>query len=70
MPEIKPAKEEILARIRASNPSANDDMRLIQEWMGIPRPFRKKGSLEPEDRLQMLEDRIRDYSGGVHRASS
>lgn len=70
MPEIKPAKEEILARIRTSNPSANDDMRLIQEWMGIPRPFRKKGSLELEDRLQMLEDRIRDYGGGVHHAAS
>jgi L-lactate dehydrogenase complex protein LldG len=70
MPEAKSAKEEILERIRSSNPAENDDMRLIQEWMGIRRSFRRKGSLEPEDRLEMLEDRIRDYGGGIHHASS
>jgi L-lactate dehydrogenase complex protein LldG len=70
MPEARPAKEEILERIRSSNPRENDDMRLIQEWMGIRRSFRKKGSLEPEDRLAMLEDRIGDYGGGVHHATS
>ena len=70
MPEAKSAKEEILERIRSSNPLESDDMRLIQEWMGIRRSYRKKGSLEPEDRLAMLEERIRDYGGGVHHASS
>ncbi len=70
MPEAKPAREEMLARIRSANPPENDEMRLIQEWMGIPRPFRKKGSLEPEDRLELFEDRLRDYGGGIHHASS
>ena len=70
MPEAKLAREVILARIRSSNPPENDEMRLIQEWMGIPRPFRKKGSLAAEDRLDLFEDRLRDYGGGIHHASS
>ena len=70
MPEAKLAREVILARIRSSNPPENDEMRLIHEWMGIPRPFRKKGSLAAEDRLDLFEDRLRDYGGGIHHASS
>ncbi len=69
MPDANSAREEILARIRSSNPPAEDDTRLIQEWMGIRRPFRRRGTLDPEDRLQMFEDRLRDYDAGVHHAS-
>jgi L-lactate dehydrogenase complex protein LldG len=70
MPEDNSAREEILARIRSSNPPDNDDTRLIQEWMAIRRPFRRKGKLDPEDRLQLFEDRLNDYGAGVHHAIS
>ncbi len=70
MPEANSAREEILAHIRSSNPPDNDDTRLIQEWMAIRRPFRRKGQLDPEDRLQLFEDRLNDYGAGVHHAIS
>ena len=69
MAEDGSARDEILARIRKSTPDDTDDMRLIQEWMGIRRPYHKRGGLDPEDRLQMLEDRLQDYGAGVYHSS-
>ena len=69
MAESGSARDEILARIRKSTPDDTDDMRLIQEWMGIRRAFHRRGSLDPEDRLQMFEDRLQDYGAGVLHSS-
>lgn len=69
MAEGNSARDEILARIRRSTPDNIDDTRLIQEWMGIRRAFHRRGALDPEDRLQMFEDRLQDYGAGVFHSS-
>jgi len=69
MAESGSAREEILARIRNSTPDDIDDTRLIQEWMGIRRAFHRCGSLDPEDRLHMFEDRLQDYGAGIFHSS-
>jgi L-lactate dehydrogenase complex protein LldG len=55
---MKSAKEEVLGRIRsalvgAAKANVPDDT--------IDRSYRQHGSLSPEDRLLLFEDRLRDY---------
>jgi L-lactate dehydrogenase complex protein LldG len=60
------AKSAILSRIRAANganaaqSSARDSLR-AQEWSQIPREFRRKGTLPPQERIALLQAILKHY---------
>ena len=65
------AKEEILARVEAAigggAPEAADRLR---DYDSLPRPYRHTGSLDTAARLDLFEDRLRDYNAVVHRCAA
>jgi L-lactate dehydrogenase complex protein LldG len=61
------AREAILSSIRSAiGPQVADP---AAEWAGISRDYRRGGMMSLEQRLELLEDRLRDYDAGVYRAS-
>lgn len=69
MPETKGAREEILAKLRASIVPAKTDADRKLELASIPRTFRTKGALSSEHRIDLFEERLRDYGAGVYHTS-
>jgi L-lactate utilization protein LutC len=63
------SREAILARIRSSVASdrAAD---ASAERAALPRNYRRAGTLDPEARLHMLIDRLRDYDANVVQSSA
>ncbi len=61
------AREEILGRIRKAVGAPEG---AAAEWDGISREYRRGGVMSQEERLELLEDRLRDYDAGVYRASA
>jgi L-lactate dehydrogenase complex protein LldG len=61
------ARDEILARIQRSFPavprSSSDD------HAAIPRDYIQTGSLDPEARIELFEERLRDYGTEVYRCA-
>ncbi len=55
------SRPAILARIRAANATRATDRR--SDWKSIPRNYRTQGTLSPEDRLALFDERIRHYNG-------
>lgn len=58
------AREEILGRIRSA--VGPPDSSALDDWSSISREYRRAGELDPEGRLKLLEDRLRDYDAGVY----
>jgi L-lactate dehydrogenase complex protein LldG len=60
------AKSALLSRIRQANgvdaakSAARDSLR-AQEWSQIPREFRRKGSLPPQERITLLQAILKHY---------
>jgi L-lactate dehydrogenase complex protein LldG len=60
------SKSAILSRIRAANgadaaqSSARDSLR-VQEWSQIPREFRRKGTLPPQQGIELLQAILKHY---------
>lgn len=64
------AREAILARVRAALPDqASCETVRATEYADIPREYRRQGHLDPHARLDLFEERLREYDGGVHRIS-
>jgi L-lactate dehydrogenase complex protein LldG len=59
------AREAVLARIRAAlgGRLAEEDVRA--EYAAIPRAYLRAGQLDPEARLRLFADRLRDYDAQV-----
>ena len=55
------SRAAILARIRAANATRTFDRQ--SDWNSIPRNYRTQGTLSPEDRLALFDERIRHYNG-------
>lgn len=63
------SREAILARIRSSvGPDRPADA--SAERAALPRNYRRAGTLDPEARLHMLIERLRDYDANVVHASA
>jgi len=61
------ARDEILARIqRTFAPAARSS---AEDHAAIPRDYIQSGSLDPEARLDVFEDRLRDYGAEVYRCA-
>ena len=61
---MREAREDILARIRSSiGPDRPSDA--SAERAALPRSYRRSGSLDPEERIDLLIDRLRDYDSNV-----
>ncbi|HLJ79420.1 MAG TPA: LUD domain-containing protein [Acidobacteriaceae bacterium] len=63
------SREAILARIRSAV-SAERRGNLVAERAAIPRDYRRAGPLDPEARLHLLIDRLRDYDANVVETSA
>ncbi|HTZ72915.1 MAG TPA: LUD domain-containing protein [Candidatus Aquilonibacter sp.] len=59
------ARDEILARIQRSFPPTARNS--AEDHASIPRDYVQSGSLDPESRLDLFEDRLRDYGTEVYR---
>jgi len=66
------AREEVLRRIRAAigASAAADGAEVRSEWQALPRDYKRTGSLETEAKLELLEDRLRDYDAVVVRVKA
>jgi L-lactate dehydrogenase complex protein LldG len=66
------AREEVLRRIRAAigEGSLADAAEIRGEWQALPRDYKRTGLLQPEAKLELLEDRLRDYDASVVRAKA
>ena len=66
------SREEVLRRIRSAiqDTPALDAVAINSEWKTLPRNYKRIASLEREAKLEMLEDRLRDYDASVVRAKS
>lgn len=66
-PERNTARDEILRRITAANgqhaPRSTGE--LSSMWAGLPRSYRRRGSMAAADMLALLDHRLRDYGAGV-----
>jgi L-lactate dehydrogenase complex protein LldG len=61
------ARDEILARIQRSFPPAPRNS--AEDHAAIPRDYVQSGSLDPESRLDLFEERLRDYGSEVYRCA-
>ncbi|NYF89027.1 LUD domain-containing protein [Tunturiibacter empetritectus] len=57
----------VLRRVRAATGRASDGVAARVGWDGIAREYRRRGTLEREGVLALLEDRLRDYDARVFR---
>lgn len=67
MTDTLSAREEILRSIRSANARPSTAALAAQDYDGIPRQYRQAGSLDFEQRVDRLIDRLQDYGAGVHR---
>lgn len=63
------AKEAILARIRGAYKTA-PGMSREQEYAAVPREYVRKGQLDRQQRIDLLEERLREYDAGVYRTTA
>lgn len=63
------AKAAILERIRGAAGTADAKNR-EQEYAAIPRLYIRKGQRSEAEKLELLEDRLREYDAGVYRTSA
>lgn len=59
----------MLERIRTALNVQPEDPRASrrqQEWQGLPRDYRRLGTLEEADRLALFEERIRQYNAALY----
>jgi L-lactate dehydrogenase complex protein LldG len=65
---VSSAKEEVLSRIRQA---VRDVSGIAGEYgSGIPRQFRRAGTLDDRSRIELFIDRLHDYDALVHRSNS
>jgi L-lactate dehydrogenase complex protein LldG len=64
------ARDEVLRRIRASKGGSADASAAESGWQTLPRLYRRTATLDLEEKLELLEDRLRDYDAKVVRATS
>jgi L-lactate dehydrogenase complex protein LldG len=68
---LSDARSEVLQRIRRAIGASSVDAAVVSaEWDALPREYKRKGTLEREAVLEMLEDRLRDYDASVVRAKA
>jgi L-lactate dehydrogenase complex protein LldG len=60
------ARAIILSRIAGPAAGATD---LSAEYASLPREYARKGALDRDARINMLEHRLRDYDAGVYRCA-
>jgi L-lactate dehydrogenase complex protein LldG len=68
------ARQEILQRVRAAKDGAAkrgaaETSAVQAAWNDLPREYRRKGALDREGMLNLLEHRLRDYDAHVVRTS-
>jgi L-lactate dehydrogenase complex protein LldG len=63
------ARQAILERVRAANGRASDVPDATQAWQQLPRTYRSASSRPPDEVLNLLVDRLRDYDAEVEQAS-
>jgi L-lactate dehydrogenase complex protein LldG len=62
------AREEVLHRIRVALGFSTDDAAIVgAEWDGLPREYKRVGTLQRQPLLEKLEERLRDYDASVVR---
>ena len=61
------AREAILGRVRAGNRAKGTMVEAAAAWAAIPRSYVREERLGLEGRLELLEDRLRDYDAHVVR---
>jgi L-lactate dehydrogenase complex protein LldG len=59
------AREDILSKIRRA--TGSDEMTRHGDYAAIRREYRQAGVLDYEQKLQLFEDRLRDYEAAVYR---
>jgi len=64
------AREAILAGIRKAQVSAERGDDYSGDYKNIPRQYRRAGALNREQRLQLFEERLRDYEATVYRCAA
>ncbi|HEV2275791.1 MAG TPA: LUD domain-containing protein [Acidobacteriaceae bacterium] len=65
LPASREPRAEILRRIGEPEKTPEE---ILAEYSGISREYNRAGSLGADGRLQMLEDRLREYDAVVYRA--
>ena len=61
------ARDEILVRIQRCFPARPRSS--ADDHAGIPRDYVQRGTLDPEARIELLEERLRDYGTEVYRCA-
>ena len=70
MAKINSGRDAILAKITAALVAPEERTPTREsEYAGIERTYRRQGTLEAKARLDLFEERLREYDGGVHRVS-
>jgi L-lactate dehydrogenase complex protein LldG len=70
MPDNVDARTAILNGIRSALRSSNDADRIASEYAGIPRSYKREGTLGREALLELFVHRLREYDAGVSRLAS
>jgi L-lactate dehydrogenase complex protein LldG len=68
MADSQAARDVVLGRVRAAVGSSTVEA-VAAAWAGIRREYVRVGGLGYEERLELLEDRLRDYDAGVYRVA-
>lgn len=65
------ARSAILETVRAAlgGPQAADEHTALLGWEQLPRGYDRAGRLSPEEKLALLEERLRDYDAEVARVT-
>ena len=62
------SRNAILNRVQSAlEPLDVRETARAEEYSGIVRGYRQRGALEAAGRLELFEERLREYDGGVHR---
>lgn len=67
--DSSPARHSVLKRIRASNGPGSSLQEAAQAWEQLPHTYRSAASRTPDEVLNLLVDRLRDYDAEVEQAS-
>lgn len=68
MIDTSASRQAILSRIRGPHARTTPEL-AAEEYAGIPRGYDRIGSLNPEQRIDLLEERLLEYDAGVHRVA-
>jgi L-lactate dehydrogenase complex protein LldG len=69
MSQISDSRQEILSRIRGPH-AASDKESAARGYGAIGRAYDRAGSLNAEQRLELLEERLTEYDARVHRVTA